>query len=150
MIPAETQYETYNGKLLAIIKAFKTWLYYLEDCQYKMLVFTDHNNLYCFMDTKSMSSRQVCWAQKLSQYHFQIHYRQGKVNAAINTLSKFLHKSQNEKNELQAENGRIFYCFQISLTNACFARLSFPFSLPSQLHQILIYGIYVLPQLHHF
>ena len=45
MIPAETQYETHDGKLLAIIEAFKTWRHYLEGCKHKMLMLTDHNNL---------------------------------------------------------------------------------------------------------
>ena len=57
MIPAETWYETHNGKLLAIVEAFKTWHHYLEGCKHEILVFTDHNNLHCFMDTKSLSSR---------------------------------------------------------------------------------------------
>ena len=65
MIPAETQYKTHDGELLAIVEAFKTWHHYLEDCKYEVLVLTDHNNLRCFMDTKSLSSRQVRWAQKL-------------------------------------------------------------------------------------
>ncbi len=70
MIPAETWYKTYNQELLAIVEAFKTWCHYLEGCKYKVLVLTDYNNLCWFMDTKSLSSRQVCWAQELSQYHF--------------------------------------------------------------------------------
>ena len=41
------------------------------------------------MDTKSLSSRQVRWAQELSRYHFCIDYQQGKANAAANTLSQF-------------------------------------------------------------
>ena len=59
MIPAETRYETHNGKLLAIVEAFKTWRYYLEVSKHEVLVLTDHNNLRCFMDTKSLSSRQI-------------------------------------------------------------------------------------------
>ena len=57
MISAETQYETHNGELLAIVKAFKTWRHYVEGCKHKVLVLTDYNNLRCFMDTKSLSSR---------------------------------------------------------------------------------------------
>ena len=72
MIPAETWYETHNNEFLAIVKAFKTWRHYLESCKHEVFVFTDNNNLRCFMDTKS--SRQVCWAQELSRYHFQINY----------------------------------------------------------------------------
>ena len=30
MISAETRYETYDGKLLAIVEAFKTWRHYLK------------------------------------------------------------------------------------------------------------------------
>ena len=75
MISAETWYETYNGKLLAIIEAFKTWRHYLEGCKYEVLVLTDYNNLRCFMDTKTLSSRQVRLAQELFQYHFLIDYR---------------------------------------------------------------------------
>ena len=45
------------------------------------------------MDTKILSSRQVCWAQKLSQYHFQIDYYQGKANATVDALLKFLQRS---------------------------------------------------------
>ena len=86
MISAETRYETHNGELLAIVEAFKTWKYYLESSQHEALVLTDQNNLQQFMNTKSLSSRQVCWAQKLSRYHFQIDYRQGKANGAADAL----------------------------------------------------------------
>ena len=89
MIPAETRYETHDQELLAIVEAFKTWRHYLEGCKFEVLVLTDHNNLRRFMDTKSLSSRQVWWAQELSCYHFRIENRQGKANAAPDTLSCF-------------------------------------------------------------
>ncbi len=59
MILAETWYKTHNQELLAIVEAFKTWHHYLEDCKYEVFVFTDHNNLRQFMDTKSLSACQV-------------------------------------------------------------------------------------------
>ena len=62
MIPTKTRYETHDGELLAIVEAFKTWRHYLEGCKHKVLVLNDHNNLRWFMDTKSLSSRQVRWA----------------------------------------------------------------------------------------
>ena len=102
------------------------------------------------MDTKSLSSRQVCWAQELSQYHFQINYRQSKANAAANALLRFLQRSQDKEDKLRAENGQILHCLQNSLTNASLAGLSLPPSLPSHLYQVLICGTYVLPQLRHF
>ena len=146
MIPTETRYETHDGELLAIVKAFKTWRHYLEGCKHEVLVLTDHNNLRRFMDTKSLSSRQVRWAQELSRYHFQIDYRQGKANAAADALSRFPQRSQDEEDELRAENGRILHRLQNSLTSANLASLS----APSHLHQVLICVTYVLSQLRYF
>ena len=45
MILPKTWYKTHDEKLLAIIKALKTWKHYLEDCKYKFLVLTNCNNL---------------------------------------------------------------------------------------------------------
>ena len=70
MIPTETWYETHNGELLAIVKAFKTWRHYLKGCKHKLFVLTHYNNLRRFMDIKSLSSKQVRWAQELSWYYF--------------------------------------------------------------------------------
>ena len=61
IIPAETRYETHDGELLAIVKVFKTWRHYLKGARHEVLVLTDHNNLRRFMDTKSLSFRQVHW-----------------------------------------------------------------------------------------
>ena len=59
MIPAETRYETHDSELLAIVEVFKTWRHYLEGSQHEVLILTDYNNFRRFMDTKSLSSRQV-------------------------------------------------------------------------------------------
>ena len=61
MIPVETWYKTYNGDLLAIVETFKTWRHYLESFKHEVLILIDHNNIRYFMDTKSLSSRQVYW-----------------------------------------------------------------------------------------
>ena len=89
MIPAKTWYETHDGEFLAIVEIFKTWRHYLEGCKHEIFVLTDYNNLRYFMDTKSLSLRQVRLAQKLSQYHFQINYCQAMANAAADALSRF-------------------------------------------------------------
>ena len=148
MIPVETRYETHDGELLAIVEAFKTWRHYLESCKHEVFVLTDHNNLRRFMDTKSLSSKQVRWAHKLSWYHFQINYCQGKANAAADALSRFPQRSQDKEDELRAENSQMLYRLQNSVTNASLAGLSLlvssSFFLPSHLHQVLICGTYVL------
>ena len=93
MIPAETRYKTYDNELLVIVGAFKTCRQYLEGCKHKILVFTNYNNLCWFMDTKSLSSRQIRWAQKPSKNHFRIDYYWSKANGAADTLSRFLQRS---------------------------------------------------------
>ena len=159
MIPAETRYKTHDQELLAIVEAFKTWRHYLEGCKFEVLVLTDHNNLRRFIDTKSLSSRQVRWAQELSRYHFRIDYRQGKANAAADALSRFPQRSQSEEEELRAENTQILHRLQSSLTNASLSGLSLSgHNIGSQteaanlspLHQVLICGTYVLPRLCQF
>lgn len=59
MISTKTWYKTHNSKLLAIVKTFKTWRHYLEDCKYEILILTDYKNLNQFMNTKNLSSCQV-------------------------------------------------------------------------------------------
>ena len=59
MIPAKTQYETYDAELLAIVEVFKTWCYYSKGCKHKVVVLTNHNNLQRFINIKNLSSYQV-------------------------------------------------------------------------------------------
>ena len=89
MILAETMYGTHNVKLLAIIETFKTWNHHLEESQHEVLIFTNHNNLRRYMDTKSFSSKQVYWVQELSRYHFWINYYSSKAKWAINVLFQY-------------------------------------------------------------
>ena len=149
MIPAETRYKTHNAELLAIVEAFKTWRHYLKGCKHEVLVLTDYNNLRRFMDTKSLSSRQVRWAQELSRYHFRIDYRQGKANGAADALSRFPQRSLDEEEKLRAENTQILHCLQSSLTRASLSGLILSGLSTSAkllpLHQVLICSTHVFP-----
>lgn len=82
MEPAERNYETHDGELLAIVKAFSHWRHYLEGSAHPIEVLTDHNNLRYFMETTVLSRRQARWAQALSAYDFTIVYQAGKSNPA--------------------------------------------------------------------
>ena len=59
MILAECNYEIYNKKLLAIIKAFEEWRPELEDSKFPIQVITDHKNLEYFMSFKLLNRRQA-------------------------------------------------------------------------------------------
>ena len=111
------------------------------------------NNLRRFRDTTSLSSRQVCWAQELSRYHFRIDYRQGKANGAADALSRLLQRNSDEEKVLRAKNTRILYRLLSSLTNASVFGISSTSSSSSSLtplHQVLICGTNVLPPLLQF
>ena len=101
------------------------------------------------MDMKSLSSRQVRWAQELSRYHFRIDYCQGKANGAADALSCFPQRNQAEEDELQTENTRILHKLQFSLTNASLSGLNTSAEL-LPLYRVLICGTHVLPQLRQF
>lgn len=74
MISTKIWFKTGNSEILAIVKVFKTWKYYLKDYKYEVLVFTDHKNLQCFIDIKTLNYKSVYLPQKFSKYHFWIHY----------------------------------------------------------------------------
>ena len=145
MILTETHYKMHDAKLLAIIKAFKSWYQYLEGCQYEVLVLSNHNNLCRFIDTKSLSSRQVGQAQKLYRYYFHIDYCQGKANKATDALSSYSQRSQGEEEILEAENTRIFQCLQSLLTNA--RVFSTPSTHVASLKYVIICETHALPDL---
>ena len=150
MIPAETRYETYDGELLAIVEVFKTWRHYLEGSQHEVLVLTNYNNLRQFMDTKSLSSRQFRWAQKLSCYYFHINYCQNKANGATDTLSQYLQRSAEEEKTLRGENVKILHCLQSLLINASLSCLTLFKPNLSSLYQVLVCKTYVFHQLNQF
>ena len=102
------------------------------------------------MDMKSLSSRQVRWAQKLYCYHFRINYRQGKANRATDALFRYLQQSAEEEKTLRAENVKILHRLQSSLTNDSLSGLMLSEPNLSPLHQVLVCGTHVLPQLHRF
>ena len=149
MIPAETRYETHDGELLAIVEAFKNWRHYLEGCKHEVLVLTDHNNLRRFMDTKSLSPRQVRSAQELSRYNFRIDYRQGKANGAGDALARYPQRSQGEEEVLRAENTRILHRLRSSLTSASISGITSTQHLTPPYH-VIICGTHVFPQLRQF
>ena len=107
------------------------------------------------MNTKSLSSRQVRWVQKLSHYPFQINYRQDMANETTNVLSQYPQWSVEEEETLRAENVKILHYLHSSLINASLSSLALSepnISEPNLalLYQVLICGTHVLPQLNQF
>jgi RNase H-like domain found in reverse transcriptase len=57
MIPAETNYDIHNKKLLAVITALQKWKIYLKDSKYSVKVLTDYKNLTWFTIIKVLNRR---------------------------------------------------------------------------------------------
>ena len=95
------------------------------------------------METKSLSSRQVRWAQELFCYHFRIDYCQGKANGAADALFWYPQQSAKEEKTLRTKNVKILHRLQFFLSNVSLSGLSTSTELLS-LHQILICGTHVL------
>ena len=85
--PAEKNYDIYDRELLAIIKSFKYWRSELLSPEDPTDVITDHQNLQTFMTNKTLTPRQVRWANFLSQFNFMVRYRPGKKNGKADYLS---------------------------------------------------------------
>lgn len=88
LLPAEVNYEIYDKEMLGIVDCFLHWRQYLEGCNEKTLVLTDHKNLEYFLHTKQLNRRQARWSIKLSGYNFVIKYRTAKQNCRADALSR--------------------------------------------------------------
>ncbi len=86
--PAECNYEIYDKKLLAIIRAFEHWRPELELTELFIKMFTDHQALTPLMEDKELSRRQMRWVQKLVDFNFKIMYRPGKQNIKVDALTR--------------------------------------------------------------
>src|SRR5947207_2177431 len=85
---AEKNYDIYDRELLAIIKSFKYWRSELLSPEDPTDVIMDHQNLQTFMTNKTLTPRQVRWANFLSQFNFMVRYRPGKKNGKADYLSR--------------------------------------------------------------
>ena len=65
-------YEIYDDELLIIIMFFKYWCHYLNDSQHSIEVFTNHNNLWYFINKTRLNDHQSWWFIMLAFYNFVI------------------------------------------------------------------------------
>ncbi|OQV11133.1 hypothetical protein CLAIMM_15021 [Cladophialophora immunda] len=96
MIPAERNYHTGDGEMLAIVEAFVVWRHYLESPTTSTIVLTDHEALKSFMETKVLNRRQMRWAEVLAAYDFVIQWRRGKDNLADGLSRRLDHMGPDE------------------------------------------------------
>ncbi|MBW0590451.1 hypothetical protein O181_130166 [Austropuccinia psidii MF-1] len=88
LIAAELNYEIHDKELLGIVWAPKRWRAFLLSLSSPFEVLTNHSSLQYFMTSKVLTCRQACWAEFLSEFHFSITYRPGRLATLPDALSR--------------------------------------------------------------
>lgn len=84
----ERNYSVYDRELLAIVEAFSIWRHILLGSSDPIQVFTDHKNLLYFAQRRQLTPRHARWANILSEFNFELHYRPGQENVLADALSR--------------------------------------------------------------
>ncbi|MBW0463548.1 hypothetical protein O181_003263 [Austropuccinia psidii MF-1] len=79
LLTAEINYEINDKELLGIVWALKCWRAFLLSLSNPFEVLTNHSSLQYFMSSKVLPCFQACWAEVLSEFHFTITYRPGRL-----------------------------------------------------------------------
>ena len=74
MRPVECNYGVEESKILAIVKACKHWLHYLERTIYQVRVVTNYCNLHTFLMSKNLLQHEARWWKRLSGLNLAIEY----------------------------------------------------------------------------
>ncbi|MBW0492957.1 hypothetical protein O181_032672 [Austropuccinia psidii MF-1] len=89
LLPAELNYEIYDKEPFGIVWALKSWRAFLLSLSNPFEVLTDHYSLQYFMSSKILTCNQGCWAEFLSEFHFTITYRPGRLATLPDALSRW-------------------------------------------------------------
>ncbi|XP_004305750.1 PREDICTED: uncharacterized protein LOC101309860 [Fragaria vesca subsp. vesca] len=71
---------------MAVVYVVQQWRPYLLGRHFK--IFTDHRTIQYFLDQKISTPTQQKWLLKLAGYDYTIHFKAGKNNAGLDTLSR--------------------------------------------------------------
>ncbi|KAF8750101.1 hypothetical protein RHS01_09498 [Rhizoctonia solani] len=85
---AKQNYNTHNKELLAIIQSFEYWCIFLEGTLHPITVFTDHQNLEYWRESRIFNCHHARWHLLLAGYNFQIVYCPGKQSSKPDALSR--------------------------------------------------------------
>ncbi|MBW0551394.1 hypothetical protein O181_091109 [Austropuccinia psidii MF-1] len=89
LLPAELNYEIHDKELLGIVWAIKPWRAFLLSLSNYFEVLTDHSSLQYFMSSKVLTHDQAHLAEFLSEFHFTITYRPGRLATLPDALSRW-------------------------------------------------------------
>ncbi|MBW0567821.1 hypothetical protein O181_107536, partial [Austropuccinia psidii MF-1] len=87
LLPAGFSSEIHYKELLGIVWALKLWRAFLLSLSNYFEVFTDHSSLQYFMSAKALTCCQARWAEVLSEFHYTITYRLGRLATLPDAVS---------------------------------------------------------------
>ena len=73
--------------MLAIVYALNRWQHYLYEVEF--VIYIDHHSLKFWLTQDKVNSRQARWLEFLQEFHFEVRYRNGKINVVADALSRF-------------------------------------------------------------
>ena len=99
MIWIECNYEIYDKELLVIIRCLKHWRSKFENIEESIKIFIDHKNLEIFMISKKLTSRQVRWAEILSEFNIIIQFQSKAQKIKIDVLIRISNSRSKDDND---------------------------------------------------
>jgi len=86
--PTKRNYNIYECKLLAVIKALQNWRPHLAWTPHPFTLITDHANLTFWKHPRKVNRRVAQWFAELQDYWFEIKHIPGKTHTATDFLSR--------------------------------------------------------------
>jgi hypothetical protein len=114
--PVECNYEIHDVEMLAIIRGFEEWRYYLEGARHPIKVLTDHKNLEYFRVAQKLNRRQARWSLYLSCFDFTLQHKPGTSMGKPDALSRWAdHGSgQNDNDNMTLLLPKLFRVYALS------------------------------------
>jgi hypothetical protein len=84
--PQHQKLSAYERELIGLVKTVRHWRPYIWGRQF--LVRTDHYSLKYLLDQRLTTIPQHTWVSKLFGYDFMVEYKPGKLNGAVDALSR--------------------------------------------------------------
>ncbi|PKI55427.1 hypothetical protein CRG98_024200 [Punica granatum] len=81
---AALNYPTYDKELYALVRALKTWQYYLWPKEF--VIHTDDESLKHLKGQHKLNKRHVRWVEFIKTFPYVIRYKQGKENVVADAL----------------------------------------------------------------
>ena len=83
----EQNYEIYDRKLLAIIRALEEWQHYIQGSGHTTTIYSNHQNLTYFRNAQKLNRRQAQWSLYLLEFNVKLIHQVGPKMIQSDALS---------------------------------------------------------------